>query len=154
MLNKNIFYVKIYIYFLLKLFSKVGGILDKLRESGENYLETILILEKRNGIARSVDVANELNFSKPSISRAMSVLKQAGYVTVGNINQLLLTPEGRKIAESVYERHCILHEFLVSIGVDDETASNDACRIEHVISEETFACIKKELKKIEDEKNK
>ena len=154
MLNKNIFYVKIYIYFLLKLFNKVGGILDKLRESGENYLETILILEKRNGIARSVDVANELNFSKPSISRAMSVLKQAGYVTVGNINQLLLTPEGRKIAESVYERHCILHEFLVSIGVDDETASNDACRIEHVISEETFACIKKELKKIEDEKNK
>ena len=128
--------------------------MDKLRESGENYLETILILEKRNGIARSVDVANELNFSKPSISRAMSVLKQAGYVTVGNINQLLLTPEGRKIAESVYERHCILHEFLVSIGVDDETASNDACRIEHVISEETFACIKKELKKIEDEKNK
>ena len=154
MLNKNIFYVKIYIFFLLKLFNKVGGILDKLRESGENYLETILILEKRNGIARSVDVANELNFSKPSISRAMSVLKQAGYVTVGNINQLLLTPEGRKIAESVYERHCILHEFLVSIGVDDETASNDACRIEHVISEETFACIKKELKIIEDEKNK
>ena len=130
----------------------MGDILNKLRESGENYLETILILEKRNGIARSVDVANELNFSKPSISRAMSVLKQAGYVTVGNINQLLLTPEGRKIAESVYERHCILHEFLVSIGVDDETASNDACRIEHVISEETFACIKKELKKIEDEK--
>lgn len=151
----KIYFMLKYIYiFLLKLFNKVGGILDKLRESGENYLETILILEKRNGIARSVDVANELNFSKPSISRAMSVLKQAGYVTVGNINQLLLTPEGRKIAESVYERHCILHEFLVSIGVDDETASNDACRIEHVISEETFACIKKELKKIEDEKNK
>ena len=118
-----------------------------LRESGENYLETILILEKRNGIARSVEVANELNFSKPSISRAMSVLKEAGYVTIGNINQLVLTEEGRKIAESVYERHCILHDYLVSIGVDDETASKDACRIEHVISEESFQCIKKLLGK-------
>ena len=118
-----------------------------LRESGENYLETILILEKRNGIARSVDVANELNFSKPSISRAMSVLKEAGYVTIGNINQLVLTEEGRKIAESVYERHCILHDYHVSIGVDDETASKDACRIEHVISEESFQCIKKLLGK-------
>ena len=116
--------------------------MEKLRESGENYLETILILEKRNGIARSVDVANELNFSKPSISRAMTVLKQAGYVTIGSINQLVLTPEGRRIAESVYERHCILHDYLVSIGVDDETASQDACRIEHVLSEETFKCIK------------
>ena len=124
--------------------------MDKLRESGENYLETILVLEKRNGIARSVDVANELIFSKPSISRAMSVLKEAGYVTVGNINQLVLTPEGRKIAESVYERHCILQKYLISIGVDAETASKDACRIEHVISEETFQCIKSLLNKKED----
>ncbi len=124
--------------------------MDKLRESGENYLETILVLEKRNGIARSVDVANELNFSKPSISRAMSVLKEAGYVTVGNINQLVLTPEGRKIAESVYERHCILEEYLKSIGVNSETAAKDACRIEHVISEETFQRIKSLLNKKED----
>ena len=76
----------------------------KLQESGENYLETILILEKRNGIARSVDVANELGFSKPSVSRAVSVLKEAGFVTIGNINQLLLTDSGREIAERIYNR--------------------------------------------------
>ena len=126
---------------------KGGDILEKLRESGENYLETILILEKRNGIARSVDVANELNFSKPSISRAMTVLKEAGYVKIGNINQLVLTPEGRKIAESVYERHCVLHDYLVSIGVSDDIASKDACRIEHIISDETFERIKQILNK-------
>ena len=77
----------------------------KLQESGENYLETILILEKRNGIARSVDIANELGFSKPSVSRAMSVLKEAGYVKVGQINQLVLTETGREIAEKVYHKH-------------------------------------------------
>ena len=79
----------------------------KLQESGENYLETILILEKRNGIARSVDIANELGFSKPSVSRAMSVLKEAGYVKVGQINQLVLTETGREIAEKVYHKHCV-----------------------------------------------
>lgn len=118
----------------------------KLQESGENYLETILILEKRNGIARSVDVANELNFSKPSVSRAVSVLKKAGYVEIGNINQLLLTENGRKIAENVYERHCVLKQYLISLGVDENTAAEDACRMEHVISDETFKCIKKAFK--------
>ena len=116
--------------------------MDKLRESGENYLETILILEKRNGIARSVDVANELNFSKPSISRAVAVLKEAGYVTIGNINQLLLTEKGRKIAEDLYERHCLLENCLMFLGVDEKTAEEDACRIEHIISEKTYECIK------------
>lgn len=114
----------------------------KLQESGENYLETILILEKRNGVARSVDVANELNFSKPSVSRAVSILKKAGYVEIGNINQLLLTPSGRKIAETIYERHCILKRYLILLGVNEKTAAEDACRIEHVISDESFACIK------------
>lgn len=118
----------------------------KLQESGENYLETILILEKRNGIARATDVANELNFSKPSVSRAVSILKKAGYVEIGNINQLLLTSTGREIAEHIYERHCILTQYLTSIGVDQNTASEDACRIEHVISETTFQCIKKIVK--------
>lgn len=122
-------------------------IILKLQESGENYLETILILEKRNGIARSVDVANELNFSKPSISRAVSILKAAGYIEIGAINQLLLTPSGRKIAEKVYERHCVLKEYLISIGVDEKIAAEDACRMEHVISEETFYHIK-ELKNV------
>ena len=117
----------------------------KIQESGENYLEAILVLERRNGIARSVDVANELNFSKPSVSRAISVLKNAGYVEIGNINQLLLTKTGREIAERVYERHCLLTKYLVSIGVDEITAAEDACRMEHVISEETFRRIKERI---------
>ena len=120
----------------------------KLQESGENYLETILILERRNGIARSVDVANELNFSKPSVSRAVSVLKEAGYVVIGNINQLVLTESGREIAEKVYAKHCLIKDFLVSIGVNEEVAAEDACRIEHDISDETFECIKKHVDKI------
>ncbi|MGE4213743.1 MAG: metal-dependent transcriptional regulator [Anaerotignaceae bacterium] len=114
----------------------------KLQESGENYLETILVLEKRNGIARSVDVANELNFSKPSVSRAVSVLKNAGFVEIGAINQLLLTTSGREIAERVYDRHCTLKAYLISIGVSEETAAEDACRMEHVISNEAFEKIK------------
>lgn len=118
----------------------------KLQESGENYLETILILEKRNGIARSVDVANELNFSKPSVSRAVSILKEAGYIEIGNINQLLLTETGREIAERIYERHCIIKEYLISIGVSEKTAAEDACRMEHVISSESFSCIKALIK--------
>ena len=118
----------------------------KLQESGENYLEAILVLEKRNGIARSVDVVNELNFSKPSVSRAVAVLKEAGYVTIGNINQLVLTESGREIAEKIYERHCLIKAFLISIGVSEENAANDACRIEHDICDETFDCIKKHMK--------
>lgn len=114
----------------------------KLQESGENYLETILVLEKRNGIARSVDVANELNFSKPSVSRAVSILKNAGYVEIGAINQLQLTPSGREIAERVYDRHCTIKSYLISIGVSAEVAAEDACRMEHVISDETFEKIK------------
>ena len=117
----------------------------KLQESGENYLEAILVLERRNGIARSVDVANELNFSKPSVSRAVAVLKEAGYVTIGNINQLVLTESGREIAEKIYERHCLIKAFLISIGVSEENAANDACRIEHDICDETFDCIKKHM---------
>ena len=114
----------------------------KIQESGENYLETILILKKRNGCVRAVDIANELNFSKPSVSKAMSVLKQAGHVKVDRLNQILLTDSGREIAEKIYERHLILTEYLISIGVGEETAANDACRIEHVISEESFGKIK------------
>lgn len=118
----------------------------KLQESGENYLETILVLEKRNGIARSVDVANELNFSKPSVSRAVSILKDAGYVEIGAINQLLLTESGKAIAEKIYERHCLLEEYLIRLGVNEKTAEEDACRMEHVISQETFDRIKAHVK--------
>lgn len=118
----------------------------KLQESGENYLETILILEKRNGIARSVDVATELGFSKPSVSRsvsrAVSILKEGGYVTIGNIGQLLLTDKGRQVAQNIYDRHCFIKECLMFLGVSPETAEADACRLEHVLSEETLSCMK------------
>ena len=114
----------------------------KIQESAENYLETILILQKRNGIARSIDVANELNFSRASVSRAVSLLKNSGYIKIGNINQLLLTEKGLEIAEKIYEKHCILKEFLLSIGVNEKTASIDACKMEHIISDETFNCLK------------
>ena len=115
----------------------------KIQESGENYLETILLLEKKNGFVRSVDIANELEFSKPSVSRAMSILKAAGLITMDKTNQIFLTEEGRKKAESVYERHCLLSRFLEEIlGVSAENADADACRIEHVVSQESFEKIK------------
>lgn len=126
---------------------KVGVTLMKLQESGENYLETILILEKRNGIARSVDVATELGFSKPSVSRAVSILKEGGYVTIGNIGQLLLTDKGRQVAPNIYDRHCFIKECLMFLGVSPETAEADACRLEHVLSEETLTCMKAHYEK-------
>ncbi len=119
----------------------------KLQESGENYLETILILAKRNGIARAVDVAAELGFSKPSVSRAVSVLKEAGYVTIGNIGQLLLTEKGQEVAENIYARHCFIKNYLISLGISPQTAEKDACRMEHVLSEETLQCLKKHYMK-------
>ncbi len=119
----------------------------KIQESGENYLETILVLKERNGCVRAVDIANELNFSKPSVSKAMSVLKEAGHVKVDRLNQILLTETGREIAEKIYERHLILTEYLVSLGVDEEIASKDACKIEHIISVESFEKIKELVEK-------
>lgn len=125
----------------------------KIQESGENYLETILILQKRNGIARSVDIANELNFSRASVSRAMSLLKNSGYIEIGNINQIILTDTGREIAEKVYEKHCTLKEFLTYIGVEKEIATEDACKMEHIISEQTFECLKQTLNKLKNSMN-
>lgn len=125
----------------------------KIQESGENYLETILILQKRNGIARSVDIANELNFSRASVSRAMSLLKTSGYIEIGNINQIILTEKGQEIAEKVYEKHCTLKDFLIAIGVDNDIAAEDACKMEHIISEQTFNCLKETLNKIKSNIN-
>ena len=116
-----------------------------IQESGENYLEAILILKERNGYVRSIDVAHELGFSKPSVSRAMSVLKKEGHIEMDGLNQILLTESGRKIAETIYERHQVLSKFLVSLGVDEKTAVNDACRIEHVISPKSFDKIKEKF---------
>ena len=114
----------------------------KIQESGENYLETILMLEQKNGTVRSIDIANELEFSKPSLSRAMSILRTAGYITMDKNNLILLTEEGRRRAEAIYDRHCTLTRFLEALGVSAENAAADACRIEHIISEETFDRIK------------
>ena len=111
----------------------------KIQESGENYLETILILEMEKGNVRSVDVANRLEFSKASISRAMGILREAGYLTIDDAGNLLLTETGRKKANQIYERHKLITRFFVeALEVSEESAEKDACRIEHVISDETF----------------
>lgn len=114
-----------------------------IHESGENYLETILILQNKLGFVRSIDIANELDYTKPSISRAVSILKQADYITVQESGQILLTEKGLQKANEIYDRHKIITRYLIlSLGVSRETADQDACRIEHIISQETFDKIK------------
>lgn len=115
----------------------------KAEESLEDYLETILILSRRLPMVRSIDVATELNYSKPSVSVAVKNLKNRAYITVSEDGYLHLTDEGRKIAESVYERHTLLTDWLVSLGVDPETAANDACKMEHDITPESYEAMKK-----------
>ena len=116
----------------------------KIQESGENYLETILLLQKRNGSVRSIDIANEMAFSKPSISRAMGILKASGMIEMEHNGLIHLTELGRARAESIFERHELICSFLIEIlGVSPETAEHDACKIEHVVSEETFDAIKR-----------
>lgn len=117
-----------------------------LLESGENYLETILVLTKRNGSVRSIDIAEEMNFTKASVSRAMSILKRDEYIIMEPDGRILLTKEGQKKAAAVYDRHVTLTRFINEVlDVDEEIAEKDACRIEHIISPETFAGIKKLL---------
>ena len=115
----------------------------KILESAENYLETILILHKRKGSVRSIDIANELEFSKPSVSIAMKNLRENGYIDVNTAGNILLLDKGREIAEKIYERHTLLSTFLQALGIAPETAAEDACRIEHVISAESFEAIKR-----------
>lgn len=114
----------------------------QLLESGEMYLETILILSKKSASVRSIDVCEEMGFSKPSVSRAVTKLKSDGYIVVSKEGCLTLTESGKAVAEKIYERHTLLTEFLVSLGVDRETAAYDACKIEHDISDTTFEAIK------------
>ena len=117
-----------------------------LHESGENYLETILVLKNKNGYVRSVDIAHMLSFSKPSISRAMSILREAGHITMNDQGFIELTKEGHAIAEKIYHRHLMLTAWLTALGVSPGTASQDACRMEHVISQETFDKIEAHIK--------
>ena len=118
-----------------------------LQESGEMYLESILVLTESNTHVRSIDVCEYMGFSKPSVSRAINLLKSGGYVNMDKDGYLTLTDEGRSVAQKIYDRHRLLTEFLVSLGVSPDTASADACKIEHHISDESFAAIKKAVKK-------
>ena len=118
-----------------------------IHESGEMYLETILTLKNKNQYVRSIDIANALNYSKPSVSRGMKILKEGNFITIDDKGYIEFTDEGYRIAQEVYNRHQALTQFLVLIGVDKEQAENDACRIEHVISKETYYCIANFVKK-------
>lgn len=124
---------------------------DRIFESKENYLETILILYNRNGEVRSVDIATEMEFSKPSVSVAMKNLREDGCINMDKNGYITLTDKGRGIAERVYERHLLFTSWLTSMGVNEEVAAEDACRIEHCISAESFEAIKKFVRMHQDE---
>ena len=119
----------------------------KILESAENYLETILILQKRNGMVRSIDIASELEYTKPSVSIAMKHLRENGYIEMDAGGYITLLDAGLSIAEKMYERHTVIATFFESLGVSPETAAEDACRIEHFISEESFEAIKNQIQK-------
>lgn len=121
----------------------------QIKESAENYLEAILILKTQKGSVRSIDIAHHMGFTKASVSVAMKNFRQEGYVTVDKDGEILLTEKGEAIARRVYERHQVITAALLALGVSEETASADSCKIEHDISEETFQCIKEYLKKVQ-----
>ena len=120
---------------------------DIVHESGEMYLETIFVLSKKQDNVRSIDICDHMGYSKPSVSRAVGLLKKAGHITVDGNGYIQLTDSGMNIAKTIYERHTILTGSLVALGVSEETASQDACKIEHVLSDETFAVIKEHYNK-------
>ena len=125
----------------------------KIQESAENYLETILILSNKLPVVRSVDVANELDFKKSSVSIAMKNLKSNGHITVTDAGFIYLTESGREIAEKVYERHRFISSWLISLGVPEDIATEDACKMEHIISNESYAAIKDYIKANTKENN-
>ena len=114
----------------------------KLHASGEDYLEAILMLQKKQGMVRSVDVARHMEVTKPSVCHAVNILKDGGFLTMDEDHYLHLTDIGREVAEKIYERHCFFTEQLIAAGVDPKTAEADACRIEHIISDESFSRLK------------
>jgi Mn-dependent DtxR family transcriptional regulator len=116
-----------------------------IHQSAENYLETILVLSKRGGQVRSIDIVNELDFSKPSVSVAMKNLRESGYIEIDQDGSITLTPGGKKIAGAMYERHVAISDWLIHLGVDPKTAIQDACKMEHDMSEKSFTAIKKHI---------
>ena len=127
-----------------------------IHESGQMYLETIYVLSKKKSSVRAIDVGEHMGYSKPSVSRAMGILKKEGLIEVDDGGHITLTDKGESIAKSMYERHTILSRLLRSVGVSEDTAAEDACRIEHCISEETFEAIKKfvEINNVREEESK
>ena len=119
----------------------------KLYESGENYLETILMLHLRENYVRAVDIAHEMDVSKPSVSRAMGILRDGGFINIGDDGNISLTESGSEVAERIYERHRVLTQWLIDIGVNPETAAEDACKMEHDITVESFTKLKEHLRK-------
>lgn len=117
-----------------------------IKESGEMYLESIYVLCKSKSSVRSIDIAEHMNYTKPSVSRAVGLLKKEGYILVDNDGYITLTDSGTQLAEKIFERHTILTKMLMGLGVDEETAADDACRIEHVISDKSFLAIKEHIK--------
>lgn len=116
-----------------------------IHESGEMYLEAILVLSQKNGFVRSIDVSEYLGYSKPSVSRAVGILKNGNYIVVNKDGSLTLTESGKAIAEKIFERHTILSRLLIRLGVSEETANADACKLEHAISDESFEAIKRHM---------
>ena len=119
----------------------------KLYQSGEDYLEAILMLHLQKNYVRAVDVAHELEVSKPSVSRAMGILRDGGFIQIANDGNITLTDTGREVAETIYERHTVLSQWLIDLGVSSETAAEDACKMEHHISAESFEALKNHLRK-------
>lgn len=122
----------------------------KIQQSAENYLETILMLTQKNGSVRSIDIANELGFSKPSVSVAMKNLRENGYIDVMGDGNIILLEPGKEIAEKLYTRHTVLTRCFTLLGISESTAQQDACKIEHILSEESFEAIKRHLEKAEN----
>ena len=116
-----------------------------VHESGEMYLEAILVLSQKNGFVRSIDVSEYLGYSKPSVSRAVGILKKGDYIRMEKDGSLMLTESGRIIAEKIFERHTVLSRLLIRLGVSEETATADACKLEHAISDESFEAIKRHM---------
>ena len=117
-----------------------------LQESGEMYLETILILSRKSRFVRAIDIGEEMGFSRPSVSRAVHLLEEGAFIRIDPDGSITLTDAGREIAEKIYERHTVLTQWLISLGVDPDVAANDACRIEHDISDESFAAVKRHIR--------